>query len=195
MTRLLPSVLTVADLPAAELHAARLDGELVTIDECFCPVDGIDSAELRGRAVAAIVPSRLIAEQRTAAWILGALDHPPARHQLCADSGARYRTLGKPRFAVREVILDDGATLEVGGIRVTTPLRTAVDLARFADDFDGVRQTVVRLARIGQFTVNDAAADLDRRRHLPGKVRALSRLRGALRLSAVVEAAASAPAG
>ena len=38
MTRL-ATVLTRNDLPSAELHAMRLDGELFAIDEAFAPID------------------------------------------------------------------------------------------------------------------------------------------------------------
>lgn len=181
MTRLLPLVLSRFDLPEAELHAARLDGELFAIDECFGPVDLAPQASLRAASLAAILPSRLIAEQRTAAWVLGALLDPPAQHQLCADSGARYRFAGAARFRVREVVLDADDVTMIGGLRVTTPLRTAIDLARFCAEFGEAEAAIVAgLARIGGFDLPDATAGLERRRHLPGKVRAAQRLRAAL---------------
>lgn len=181
MTRLLPSVLSRLDLPEAELHAARLDGELFAVDECFAPVDEIAESHGRGRALAMLLPPRLIAEQRTAAWVLGAQHDAPVQHELCADSAARYRCLGLPRLTVREVVLDDGDTLLRGGIRVTTPLRTAIDLARISEDFgEAEKAIVVRLSTIGGFVLADALAYLDRRRGLPRKVRAAERLTGAL---------------
>jgi hypothetical protein len=181
MTRLLPLVLSRFDLPEAELHAARLDGELFAIDECFGPVDLAPQASLRAASLAAILPGRLIAEQRTAAWVLGALLDPPAQHQLCADTAARYRFAGAARFTVREVVLDPDDTTLLAGLRVTTPLRTAIDLARFCAEFASAdRDIVAGLARIGGFDLTAAIAGLERRRHLPGKVRAAERLRAAL---------------
>jgi len=187
MTRLLPLVLSRFDLPEAELHAARLDGELFAIDECFGPIDLAPQASLRAASLAAILPARLIAEQHTAAWVLGALLDPPARHQLCADSAARYRFAGAARFTVREVVLDSDDTTVLGGLRVTTALRTAIDLARFCAEFDAAEEEIVAgLARIGRFDLTGAIAGLERRRHLPGKVRAAQRLRAALPLASGV---------
>lgn len=181
MSRLLPPVLSQSDLPLAELHAARLDGELFAIDECFGPVDVAEQSALRAASLAALLPPRLIAEQRTAAWVLGAMLDPPARHQLCVDTRARYRCADAPRFSVREVVLDDGETVVIGGLRLTTPLRTALDLARFCDPFgDDEAAIVAALGAAGQFGPDEAFADLTRRRHLPGKVRAAARLRAAL---------------
>ena len=181
MPPLLPSVLSLFDLPEAELHAARLDGELFAIDECFAPVDEIEVSHSRGSSLAAILPPRLIAEQRTAAWVLGALNDPPRQHQLCADSAARYRCLGRPRLIVREVILDETDVITRGGTRVTTALRTVLDIARFSVDFGSPENALVRdLARIGRFSRSDALADLERRRRLPGKARASKRLEAAL---------------
>ncbi|GAB3131344.1 type IV toxin-antitoxin system AbiEi family antitoxin [Marisediminicola antarctica] len=181
MTRLLPLVLSRFDLPEAELHAARLDGELFAIDECFGPIDLAPHASLRAASLAAILPARLIAEQRTAAWVLGALLDPPAQHQVCADAAARYRFAGAARFTVREVVLDSDDTAVLGGLRVTTPLRTAIDLTRFCAEFGAAEEEIVAgLARIGRFDLPAAIAGLERRRHLPGKVRAAQRLRAAL---------------
>ncbi|MCY7326110.1 MAG: type IV toxin-antitoxin system AbiEi family antitoxin [Microbacteriaceae bacterium] len=187
MTRLLPLVLSRFDLPEAELHAARLDGELFAIDECFGPIDLAPQASLRAASLAAILPARLIAEQRTAAWVLGALLDPPAQHQLCADTAARYRFAGAARFTVREVVLEPDDTSVLAGLRVTTPLRTAIDLARFCEEFGEVEADIVaELARTGGFELPGAIAGLERRRHLPGKVRAAQRLRAALRRASCV---------
>ena len=181
MTRLLPLVLSRFDLPEAELHAARLDGELFAIDECFGPIDLAPQASARAASLAAILPARLIAEQRTAAWVLGALLDPPAQHQLCADTAARYRFAGSARFTVREVVIDPTETVVVEGLRVTTALRTAIDLARFCPEFGAAEEDIVAgLARIGGFGLPGAIAGLERRRHLPGKVRAARRLQAAL---------------
>jgi hypothetical protein len=180
MTPILPPVLGALDLPAAELNAARLDGEVFALDECFCPIDEIEQSVHRARALAAILPARLIAEQRTAAWIFGVLDRPPTRHQVCADIDARTRP-PSVRIGVREVVLADGDVLTLGGMRVTTPLRTTVDLARFSPVFAGDELTIIRaLAAIGHFGLAECGAMLERGRNLPAKRRALSRLRSAL---------------
>src|SRR5687767_11814124 len=98
----LASVLTSSDLPMAELAAARLDGELFRIDDCYSPIDEVEQPRHRARALGAVLRDRLIAEQRSAAWIWGALDAPPPRHELCVATGARVRPPGLPWMVVRE---------------------------------------------------------------------------------------------
>src|SRR5687768_17102372 len=100
MTRLSP-VLDATDLPIAELWAARLDGELFTLDDCFVPIDAPEGARERAAAIARQWPQRFIAERLTAAWIWGVLDTPPVRHELCASLGARARPSTSRRVTVR----------------------------------------------------------------------------------------------
>ena len=176
-TRLSP-VLSPADLPEAELHAARLDGELFAVDDRFSPIDEIECAGYRARSLLPTPSSRLVAERETAAWILGATDRPPERHQVCTNIAARVRVLSEMRLDVREVVIDDSEILTVGGLRVTMPLRTAIDIARFSRDF-GPEDCVMigALMALGAFGVQDCAAAMNRRRNLPRKQRALARIR------------------
>jgi hypothetical protein len=174
----LPGVLSASDLPLAELCAARLDGELVPLDECYCPVDAVLGVHERAEALARSVPPRLIAERDSAAWVWGALERPPVVHHLCVDAGARVHPPPRSRLAVREVILAEGDTVSLRGISVTTPLRTATDIVRFESRF-GVREarTVSALLRLTGAGVDDCARAIAARSHLPHKRRALGRLR------------------
>ena len=178
----LPAVLFHLDLPEAELHAAKLDGELYPVDRCFSPVDEIDGLRNRAMALSLTVPARLIAEQRTAAWIYGALNRPPRQHQFCADISARVRPPALVAITVREVVIDASDLVEVAELLVTTPLRTVVDLARASVNFtnDDLR-AVSDLMRIGRFGVEECRAVLDRRRNLPHKRLALERIDEAVR--------------
>lgn len=177
----LSPVLTDIDLPSAELQSARLDGELFVVNQCFSPVDQVDGMALRAGSLAARLHSRLIAEQRSAAWVLGVIDTPPVRHELCADIEARKRPVDSTGLTVREVVLDEGDLLQAAGLRFTGPLRTIVDIARFSIDFGQLeRDMIIGLARIGTITLQDCQGMLDRRRNLPGKRSALERLRGVL---------------
>jgi hypothetical protein len=173
----IPEVLLDHDLPAAELAALRLDGELFALGDGFCPFDRLDSPALRAASVCAGRPARLIAELGTAAWIWGARTALPRRREFGVDIGARARPSRSPELAVREVVLDPDDTVELGGGRVTTPLRTVVDLARTLDrvgpdDADAMRA----LARLGGFGLDACTALMNRRRNLAGKRRALERL-------------------
>ncbi len=186
----LPAVLFHSDLPEAELHAAKLDGELYPVDRCFSPIDEIDGLWNRARALSLTVPARLIAEQRTAAWIYGALNRPPRQHQFCADISARVRPPALVAITVREVVIDASDLAELAGLLVTTPLRTVVDLARASVNFknDDLR-AVSDLMRIGRFGVEECRAVLDRRRNLPHKRLALERIdQAARRISPVPHA-------
>jgi hypothetical protein len=180
MARLAP-VLHAGDLPLAELFAARLDGELVAIDEAFAPIDARRGPEERAWAAGRFWPQRLIAERATAAWIWGATADPPARHQLCASKDARARPPVPARSSVREVVIAADEYTLLGTVRVTTPLRTMVDLARFATGFDASDVGAVRfLAAFGGVRLDDCRRALDRRRNLPAKKLAWSRLSAVL---------------
>ena len=190
MARLTP-VLHAGDLPLAELCAARLDGELVGIDEAFGPIDGTTGPSERAWAAGRFWPQRLIAERATAAWIWGARPDPPARHQLCASKDARARPTVPTRSSMREVVIDPDEYVVLGSLRVTTPLRTIVDIARFSEPYAEAESDAVRaLARIADIDLDDCRGALDRRRNLPAKNLAWSRLLatlGAIPLGAAPE--------
>lgn len=176
----LSPVLVAADLPPEELRAAELDGELFAVDEGYAPIDSRESPSMRAASLASIVPARLIAELATAAWIHGARDHPPAVHELCAEATSRYRDVGLRRVVLREVALSDSEIGMVGVMRVTSPLRTVIDLLRCREIFAPIdANAVLRLSEVGGFTLGDVHDEIQRRRHLPAKLRALDRL-GAL---------------
>jgi len=180
LMRLSP-VLSPADLPRPELDAARLDGELFLLDGCHCPIDEPERPALRAGSLAARFGQRLIAERRSAAWVLGALATAPRVHQLCAGSTARVRPADRSGLELREVVIDEEDLLLIGGFRVTAPVRTVTDLARFSEAFGPEERRIVRrLARIGRVGLDDCLRLMNRRRNLPAKRRATQRLRDAL---------------
>lgn len=177
MSPRLPPVLSRSTLPEAELYAARLDGELFSIDECFSPIDEVECSGHRARALLPTPSARLIAERQTAAWVLGASDRAPARHQFCTNIATRVRVPSELRLEVREVVIDDSEVMVISGLQVTTPLRTALDLARFSIRFGSQeRAAVIALMEIGDFDVTSCAAAMNRRRNLPRKQLALARI-------------------
>ncbi len=70
------------------------------------------------------------------------------------------------------MVIEEGEWIELGGVRVTLPLRTVVDLARF----DWSATIAGELMRLYGITLDDCRAELDRRHNLPNKVRAWKRL-------------------
>lgn len=177
----LPAVLDATELPLAERMAARLDGELFAIASGHCVVDEAETPRVRLGAVLADRGERYIAELGTAAWVWGATPVPPARLELCVDLRARARPRPSPLVSVREVSIVAGDLHEFGTQRVTTPLRTAIDLARIRDPFTASDAGLVReLARIAGFDADECIAAMEARRNLPAKHRAVARLRLAL---------------
>ena len=173
----LSSVLSRSEFSAPELGALVLDGEAYRVDECVAPVDEPPGPLLRAAALSAQLPVRLIAEQHSAAWIWGAQSQPPLRHEVCADISARMRPPVSSKLAVREVVLLHDDTTILAGLHVTTPMRTAIDLARFVTDWTNAEAEIVRaLLTLGDWGILDCARVMNRRPNLPNKRIALERL-------------------
>jgi len=191
MTGLLAPVLTPDDLPLAELCGARLDGEVYPLGDSWCPVDEADGPVVRALAAGRLVPPRAIAERMTACWVYGLVPEP-RRHDFCVDHGARTHLAPSPRVRLREVHCGPGETLVIAGLRVTTPLRTVIDLARYAapdaspdtapDAAPGLVSLLAALLRLGGFADTRSAEQLCRKRNLPHKTIALARLDQASKL-------------
>jgi hypothetical protein len=179
---IVPPVLHEAQLPLPERMAARLDGELFAIGEGHSPIDEVDRPALRLHAVLGSRPARLIAELATAAWVWGACDLQPANLELCVDLRARARPKAMLRASVREVVLSPDDTVVLEGLRVTTPIRTAVDLARMRDAFGVAEADLVRrLASMAGFDFTACRTFMARGRNLPAKRQATERLARCLR--------------
>jgi hypothetical protein len=187
MTRALPFLLGLDDLPLAELHAARLDGDLVAVAQLFAPTDVARSVdwrgarELRARALAPRVPRGLVVELRTAAWVHGAWPVPPLPIDVCVRSDHRVRAESTVLRSVRQAVLGAHDFDKIGDLLVTTPLRTALDLLRLPAVFDRrdarcVTTLLIMPSRDGPPGVSGCDAALRGSPHLPHKRRALERL-------------------
>ncbi len=175
--RTIPAVLTSYDLPAAELSALRLDGELYPLADGWCAIDALEGARHRAAAVRGTRSPRLIAELGTAAWIWGAASVLPEVLEFCVDIGARTRPGLSPSLRVRELVLDPGDCVQWTDGAVTSAVRTAVDLARFRETLtEAERATLRALGDLGGFGLSECEELLDRRRNLPEKRRAKQRL-------------------
>lgn len=136
-TPLCPVVHTTQWLSIAELSSARLDGELVAIGAAFQFIDQPDSSLARAASLApALHDSRAIISERSAAWVWG---WAPERSTVstCVSIAARLPSTARRLQGTREVVINADEVAVMGGVRVTTPLRTLVDLARL-DDHDAV---------------------------------------------------------
>jgi hypothetical protein len=149
-------------LPLAELHSARLDGELVGIGGGFQSVDEPDGPRDRAHSIHRdLADPRVIVCDRSAAWVWGWAPSPVAV-ATCVSIGARVASPVRRRLRAREAVLDDDETVQLAEVRVTTPLRTVIDLARH-DDRDEVVEIVIAALRSGSVSVPDLRAALRRR--------------------------------
>jgi hypothetical protein len=171
-------VLTAPDLPIAELCAARLDGELYELDDGFAPIDTPPTSETRAAAIGSRAHERLIAEQHTAAWVWGASIDPPHHHEFCARIDRRTRPPFGTAYSVREVVIDQSEIRRLGGMHITSPLRTIIDLVRFSPLFGDDDARIVRALRERYGVTQEQCENaLHERPHLPNKRRALERLK------------------
>lgn len=182
-------ILTPGDpFTAGELQAMALDQLVVPLyAECYLLPGTACAGDLRGRALALSLPpavlGRTVAGRLTAAWIYGCAP-PPAPASLLVDHRHRIsavRPFGRTaphRFTVHEVALGPCDVAVVGGMAVTTPLRTAVDLALHA--MPGQAEDALR--RLTADSSLGCPASLVRKAlegsaRVPGKREALQRLR------------------
>lgn len=128
-------------LPIAERSAMRLDGDLVDLAHSARHVDRVDSPAERLRSLRLPLTSAHIVSGLAAAWVHGAAPLP----DVVDVATLRHRRAEVPagcRALIRRVALD--TCLDVDGVRVTSRLRTAVDL--LADDVDdATSRTAIRL--------------------------------------------------
>ena len=168
---------------SAELQAMRLEGLVrLVIGDSYLRSDFTEDPATRSRAAAHSVPQSIrprVALGRTcAAWVYGCT-RPPALISLVTDH--RRRTTALPPFApavMHQVALGPFDVNLVGGVSVTTPLRTALDIAVHGED----RDAVLILRAIGRAPELDCPlrlveAALVNTPRVPGKTRALTRLR------------------
>lgn len=173
----IPAVLDTADLPIAELCAARLDGELMAIDDGWVPVDEPDLPASRAALVALRAQRALIIERLSAAWVHGASTTAPAIAQFCVPQSSRIAVLNDRRASVREVQLHDGDVVDIGGHACTSVPRTAFDLLRDHSLGDPQAiEVVVALLHLGPDVSTIVGRRLDDAVRMPHRALARARL-------------------
>jgi hypothetical protein len=163
-------------LSEAELIAASLDGHLVRLGEGFVPADTVETAALRAASLSPLVGDDAAATHASAAWVLGASDEPPARHSIQRTSVHRTRHRLDARYVYRDPRIEPRDLIEVGGIAVTSPARTMVDLARDAEP--DAAALVQRLVALYPGALSGAREWFFARGKIPGKRAGLALLRG-----------------
>jgi hypothetical protein len=159
-----------APLSEAELTAACLDGDLVALGEAFVPADIAETAALRAGSLIGMLGTSLAAVLESAAWVFGAVEDPPARHRVQRAVPTRLHHLIDRRFVYRDVWLPDEDTHRIGGALVSSPGRTAADLARAPSPEN---LAILRTwARVDPTALTAGRAWLDRRSRVPRRASA-----------------------
>ncbi|MBG6224879.1 hypothetical protein IWX63_001441 [Arthrobacter sp. CAN_A2] len=172
---------------SAELQAMRLEGLVhLVIGESYLRSDFREDPATRSRAAVRSVPPsvrpRVALGRSCAAWIYGCAPRP-AVISLVTDH--RRRTTALPPFSaavMHQAALGPFDVNTVGGVSVTTPLRTALDIAVHGEDRDAVAilRSISR-DRDLDCPLRLVEAALVNASRVPGKTRALSRVRAARR--------------
>ncbi len=142
---------------ALEKHVRR--GRVVRLVRgVYLAADAPSTPVVRARALALVVGRRHIVVDRTAAWIHGAHpDRGTPDGPLPLDVHTRRRRVDGPlRFGPGDLAV-------VGGVRCTTPLRTAVDVARHLAPERGLPllDGMLRAGALSHHTLIAATAGLD----------------------------------
>jgi hypothetical protein len=174
----IPVVLPESFFSPAELSALRLDGDCFALGDGTVPLDSPVDAALRAASLrSACAGHDLVVAGWSAAWVHGVLPELRRPLTLCIDVAGAPRTRALAT-APREVRFEPGDLVRLGGVRVTTPLRTAVELARHEAAFEAPVAAVVQaLLALAGLSPTHAAALAARAPQAPHKVRAVERLR------------------
>ncbi|WP_051478503.1 hypothetical protein [Arthrobacter sp. H5] len=170
-----------------ELQAMRIDGLVENVcGESFVRTDYAATAEIRAQSAINSVPRALLHRvalgRQSAAWVYGCA---PAPLVVSLVTDHRRRTTALPPFSdaiMHQVTLGPCDLQRIGGIGVTSPLRTAMDVAIHGQDPWAVpalkRISAEPALRCPLALVVMALEDAQR---VPGKTQALARLREAMR--------------
>jgi len=124
-----------------------------------------DDVDLRVQCVRLLAPADAVVTDRTAGWVHGApmilapgehLETPPV--SVFLSPGNRLRN---DWASSGERMLSDHDVVEVGGIPVTSPLRTACDLGRLLHR-DRAMAAIDSLLRLQAFSVDELCTEVER---------------------------------
>jgi len=178
----LPPLLGADELPPPVLRAAVLDGELYPVGEAFRPVDLPLDPPARAASLAGLAVHGRIIAGRTAAWVWGVGAAPALPYAVVLPHAAAVAHASPTEaegVRVRTLRMRASDAVRLGGVPVTTPMRTAIDLLRSPEDAageGGAVGLVEVLARLCAIDLVDLRVELRTRSRLVGRTRALARL-------------------
>lgn len=171
---------------AVELQAMQVDGLMQrVVGRSYLRMDYQENAHVRAQSAINCIPrqlrSKVALARQSAAWVYGCAPAPDVVH-LVTDH--RRRTTALPLFSeavMHQVTLGPLDVGTVGGVGVTAPLRTALDVAVHGADPLAVEILRRLAAEPGlRCPLPLVAAALLNTRRVPGKTRALQRLQEAM---------------
>ncbi|MHA7305107.1 hypothetical protein ACX80E_07665 [Arthrobacter sp. TMN-49] len=170
----------------AELHAMKLDGVLdAVVGDVFRPRALAETPAVRAGALKLSIPAalekRAVLGQLAAAWVYGCAPPPQIISLLVDNDGNTASLPARSGCTLRQVYLDAADVRTVGGALVTSPLRTAVDVARSAPEAMARAVLAAMVARPSLLcTVGGIQRALAAATHVPGKLRAQEIVRSML---------------
>lgn len=171
----LPDVFTERDFPVAELCALRLDGSMFSRGDGFAVVDAVESAGLRALTLAAAVPAPRIVDRFSACWVWGVHDVLPRPIEVCVRRGVSQGVEPIRGISLRESTLAAEDVVDLAGVEVTSPRRTALDILRGSRYSPAIAGSVKGLLLLAGMEVEDVLRDLTDSRYQRERVRARER--------------------
>lgn len=165
-----------ARLSVCELSAARLDGHVIEVGDAYIPADLPESADVRASSIAALVQEGAAACGPSAAWIHGAGDAPPSIHHVRRCVERRVRPRVHTRVSFHDTMVPATDVRRLGGIFVTSPVRTMCDLATTLHRDPRVLSWMQALAPAHPTALEGAIRTLEGRHRVPGSVSGLAAL-------------------
>ncbi|WP_226533142.1 type IV toxin-antitoxin system AbiEi family antitoxin [Microbacterium paraoxydans] len=163
-------------LSESELSAARIDGHVVEVGDAYIPADLVAGPDVRASSVSMLVQPGTAACTQTAAWIHGAGDAPPVVHHVKRCIDRRIRPITSARLVFHDTVLPDVDIELIGGVPVSTPARTMLDLATTLHRDPRVLMWMDRLAAALPGTPKAAIAALRDLHRVPGSRAGLAAL-------------------
>ncbi len=141
----------------------------------FRCIDEPEAPRDRAGSLASIVgDTRVIVCDRSAAWVWG-WAQPASSLHTCVSISSRVASPVRRRLRAREAVIDDDEVVQLLGVRVTTPLRTAIDLVRHDAD-DRVIDIIVDALHSGDVAATALRDELRRRAGIAHQRRARERI-------------------
>ena len=151
-----------------ELSAARLDGHVVEMGEGYIPADVVEGPAARAAALRSLILPGMAASGPSAAWIHGAGDRPPSPHHARRAVERRLRPSVTARLVFHDSQLAPGDVMQIGGMSVSIPLRTLIDLALGIHREPALAFWATALAEVSPELIPAAAEELNALNRVPG---------------------------